>query len=1105
MKSVFEKEEAYWTAKFDAEDSISFLPYGPSSNKSNSMNPANHAGAVRRMLPQELSARIQSLAKGSDMAVYMILLAGVNALLSTYANQEHVLVGMPACPAFNADNPPVHDVLIIKNKVSGESTFKTLLGEVKASVIGALEHQRLPFRKMIQGLNLHFSPAGQPVFNTIVSLANLHTDAFATSVAADAVWRFESAAEGALALDLSFDEQRYEQEFMDRAVDHFFRLLSIVLFQPDLALGQVDLLSEAEKHQLCVLFNDTATNRYPQNKALFSVFEEQAERTPDRLAVVFKDNRLTYGELNERANRIARVLRAEGVTADRPVAMLMERSVEMIVGMLAVLKAGGAYVPIDPQHPEDRIRFVLEDSGADLLLTQARWADKVDFRGKTLCLDDTGLYDSPAEDGLNLEPVSGANNLAYLIYTSGTTGKPKGVMIEQRSVVNFTLSLFEPIYAAYPEYRNMAQLAPYVFDMSVKPIYGALLLGRTLHIVPEETRLDGEKLLKFFREHEIDITDATPTFLSVLVQAAQGAGGEAGAKHYVVGGEALTTKVVRAVWSTFGEQVKITNVYGPTECTVDSTIYEVSPERLAELTDTVPIGKPLPNQKLWILDSRQRLLPVGVAGELHISGAGVARGYNRRLELTAEKFVANPHDPGERMYKTGDLARWLPDGNIEYLGRIDHQVKIRGFRIELGEVEAQLLKLEPVQEAIVLAREDDSGQKQLCAYFVAVRPLTVSELRGALSQEMPAYMIPAHFIQLDRLPLTTNGKVDRRALPAPEGDIDTGTEYVAPRTAQEAQLARIWKEVLGLEKVGAKDNFFVLGGHSLNLMQLIQRVYTETGVELPIHKVFQNPTVESMAYEIWESGQDGDGGSRFVKLNGEGPLNVFCFPPGSGYGFAYLELAKRLEGHCTLHVIDFIDDAETKESLAERYVDEVIRIQDQSPYILLGYSVGGNLMFEVAEAMEKGGCRVSDLIIVDSLIRRNATDPTPVEELENDIEDILGLVEGLDEGATGNPLIRERMERKIRAYLSYGSELVNTGTVTANIHALFTEEVNAVRSRYPVASWREGTRQSYSEYNIAGPHAKVLHPEYVEENSKVFLRILRQISGHTNEVQEVLN
>ncbi|MGF9917673.1 AMP-binding protein, partial [Paenibacillus ehimensis] len=354
-------------------------------------------------------------------------------------------------------------------------------------------------------------------------------------------------------------------------------------------LAELEMITPEEAAQLQSEFNDTADERYPQNKTLYEVFEEQAERTPDRAAVVFGDGQLTYRELNERANRVARVLRAHGVAADQPVAMLVERSLEMIVGMLAVLKAGGAYVPIDPQHPEDRIRFVLEDSGAKLLLTQSwQQAKAVEFQGEVLCLDEAWLYEGPAEDGANLEPVSTADNLAYLIYTSGTTGRPKGVMIEQRSVVNFTLSLFEPIYAAHPEYRNMAQLAPYVFDMSVKPIYGALLLGLTLHIVPEETRMDGEKLLTFFREHAIDITDATPTYLAILVQAAAASGGEAGAKHYVIGGEALTTKVVKSVWSTFGEQVKLTNVYGPTECTVDSTIYEVEPQRLAELADTVP-------------------------------------------------------------------------------------------------------------------------------------------------------------------------------------------------------------------------------------------------------------------------------------------------------------------------------------------------------------------------------------------------------------------------------------------------------------------------------------------------------------------------------------
>jgi|GEM_PF-397272 len=855
------RQEAYWLNVFRGELPVLDMPTDYARPAVRSFE----GGTVTFDVGQAVSERLRHIAAQTGSTLYMVLLTAYMTLLHKYTGQEDLVVGTPIAGRPHADLEPIIgmfvNTLALRGYPSGEKTFLDHLQEIKEHALKAYEHQDYPFEELVEKLNVKRDMSRSPLFDTMFSLENTEQGELRIEGLTvgpypsghDAV-KFDLTLHAAdvgdeLKCSLRYASSLYKRETIERMANHFVRLVEAIADSPQAKLAELEMITTAEIVQIRETFNATAADRYPQYKTLYVAFEEQAARTEDRVAVVFEGEQLTYGELNERANRVARVLRAHGVTADQPVAMLVERSLEMIVGMLAVLKAGGAYVPIDPRYPEDRIRFVLEDSGTNILLTQTRWADKAGFAGQVLNLDDSALYAGPPENGLNLEPVSTANHLAYLIYTSGTTGQPKGVMIEQRSVVNFAYSLFEPIYAAHPEYRNMAQLAPYVFDMSVKPIYGALLLGLTLHIVPEETRLDGEKLLKFFRDHAIDVTDATPTFLSILVQSAQAGGiGEVGVKHFIVGGEALTTKAVRSVWTTFGEQVNITNVYGPTECTVDSTIYEVEPERVAAL-DTVPIGRPMPNQTVWILDAQQRLLPVGVAGEIHIGGAGVARGYYRRPELTAEKFVPNSYTSGERMYKTGDLARWLSDGTMEYLGRIDHQVKIRGYRIELGEVEAQLRKTESVRETVVIAREDEAGQKQLCAYMVADRELAISELRKALSQTLPEYMIPSYFVQLPQLPLTPNGKADRKALPAPKEGMATGTDYVAPRTEVEQMLASVWRAVLGIEKVGVNDRFFALGGDSIKAIQVSAKLH-QAGYKMEMRHLFAHPSIAELSAHV---------------------------------------------------------------------------------------------------------------------------------------------------------------------------------------------------------------------------------------------------------------
>ncbi|MGV2364881.1 MAG UNVERIFIED_CONTAM: amino acid adenylation domain-containing protein, partial [Paenibacillus polymyxa] len=587
--------------------------------------------------------------------------------------------------------------------------------------------------------------------------------------------------------------------------------------------------------QILSVWGDTAAE-YPSEQTIHGLFETKTAHTPEQPALYFEGEQLSYRELNERANRLARTLRSQGVTKDRLVGLMTERSIDMIVGMLGILKAGGAYVPIDPTYPEERIRYMLDDSGAKLLLTQGHLVDKVAFDGHMLVLN--GAESVYHEDGSNLEPLSGPNDLAYVIYTSGTTGQPKGVMLEHHGLCNLKTYFDQEFEISTSD--HMLLFASYSFDAACWEIFQALFCGATLYVPTSETILDYERFEQYMADHHITVAALPPTYAVYLEPQRM-----PNLRILVTAGSAASTELVYK-WK---DQVAYYNGYGPTENSVATSIWPVSKdERAGQL---ISIGRPVPNHRVYMVDVHGHLAPIGVAGELCVSGPGLARGYLDRPELTAEKFVPNPFAAGEagyeRMYRTGDLARWMPDGNIEYLGRIDHQVKIRGYRIELGEVEAQILKVEDVQEVIVLAQADEQGQNQLVAYYVAEREVSAGELRSLLGEELPNYMVPSFLVQLEQMPLTPNGKIDRKALPAPEGSLQTGADYVAPRTWVEVKLAQIWQDVLGLTQAGVKENFFEIGGHSLRATTLASKIHKELNKPLPLRSIFEAPTIEQLA------------------------------------------------------------------------------------------------------------------------------------------------------------------------------------------------------------------------------------------------------------------
>ncbi|MEK4732085.1 non-ribosomal peptide synthase/polyketide synthase [Paenibacillus sp. FSL L8-0641] len=808
----------------------------------------------------ELTNKLNKLARDNGATLYMTLLAAYNILLSKHTGQEDIIVGSPIAGRPHSDLQDILgmfvNTLAMRNYPKGDSTFVEFLNEVRENALRAYDNQDYQFEELVEKLNLKRDMSRNPLFDTMFTMQNASKVEFAVpgisfrpfnngleyriskfDLSIDAIER-----EDGMAFSFEYCTRLFKKETIKRLAAHYLNVLEEITANPFKRLSEINMLSQEEKQQIIYGFNDTKVE-YPKDKTIQELFEEQVEKTPDNIAVVFEDKYLTYGELNEKANQLAWILRDKGLKPDSVVAIMVDRSIEMIIGVIAVFKAGGAYLPIDTEYPEERIRYMIDDSLAGIILTQEHHKEKIKFDLDIISFDDCVNYNGRTE---NLPVINKSCNLAYVIYTSGTTGKPKGIMIEHRSLVNIS-------YAWKKEYRladmdvKLLQIASFSFDVFVGDVSRTLLNGGQMVICSSEERYDPARLYSLIKTHKITIFESTPALIIPLMDYIHdNALIIDSLKLLILGSDTLSVEDYERLQSWYGEKLRVVNSYGVTESTIDSSYYE---KRLGSYLESgsVPIGKPMQNIKYYVVDKHLRPQPTGVLGELCIGGEGLARGYLNRPELTAEKFVPNPFIPGERMYRTGDLARWLSDGNMEFLGRVDHQVKIRGFRIELGEIEAQLLKHVSIKEAVVIAREDQKGNKYLCAYVAGENELTIAELRGHLLKDLPDYMIPSYFMQLKKLPLTPNGKIDRKALPEPDGNIDARIEYVAPLGEVEEKLAGLWQDILSIEKVGRNDNFFELGGHSLRAANLIARIHKEFNVNIPLKEIFKSPNMSEVA------------------------------------------------------------------------------------------------------------------------------------------------------------------------------------------------------------------------------------------------------------------
>ncbi|WP_442937688.1 non-ribosomal peptide synthase/polyketide synthase [Nostoc sp.] len=874
---VLNSQLSYW--KQQLANAPTFLPL-PTDRPRPAVQTFNGA-YLEFALSAELTQQLTKLSQEQGVTLFMTLLAAHNTLLYRYTGQTDILVGTPIA---NRDRSEIEgligffvNTLVMRTEISGDRSFNELLPPMREMALSAYAHQDLPFEMLVEALQPERDLSHTPLFQVMFVLNNAPTSEVELTGLSVSSLSIESAiAKFDLTLGIEnistglvgwweYNTDLFDSSTIERMTGHFVTLLESIVANPQERISQLPMLTASEQQQLLVEWNDTSVD-YPQDKCIHQLFEEQVERTPDAVAVVFKNQQLTYHELNCRANQLAHYLQSLGVSADVLVGICAERSLEMVVGLLGILKAGGAYLPLDPEYPQDRLGFMLEDAQVSVLLSQQQLVEKLpEHQARVVCLD-TDWEIIPQSNQQN--PIAGvqASNLAYVIYTSGSTGKPKGAINTHLGICNRLLWMQQAYQLT--EIDCVLQKTPFSFDVSVWEFFWPLLTGARLVVAKPGGHKDSGYLVNLILEQQVTTLHFVPSMLQIFLEE-QGLKDCSSLKQVICSGEALPLELQERFFACLGCQLH--NLYGPTEAAIDVTFWECQRESNLK---TVPIGRPISNTQIYILDQNLQPVPVGVPGELHIGGAGLARGYLNRPELTQEKFIPNPFSGSRgaeeqrsrgvrerrrkiakspvaspRLYKTGDLARYLPDGNIEYLGRIDNQVKIRGFRIELGEIEAALSQHQDVQTSVVIVREDIPGDKRLVAYIVPqpqVTP-TISQLRSFLKEELPEYIVPSAFVTLDSLPLTPNGKLDRRALPAPEPSSELSDKYVTPRTPLEEILAQIWVQVLKVELVGRHDNFFELGGHSLLATQLISRMRSSLKVELPLRSLFAAPTIAELA------------------------------------------------------------------------------------------------------------------------------------------------------------------------------------------------------------------------------------------------------------------
>jgi surfactin family lipopeptide synthetase A len=977
---------AYWKRQLAGAPTTLTLP----TDRPRPTSPSSRGSRYVMTLPTELVDALKTLSLRQGTTLYMTLVAAFGCLLSRYSSQEDLVLGTVASGRTRAESESLIgffvNTLVLRTDLTGDPTFSDLLGRVREVVLQAYAHQEVPFDYLIKELQPERLPGQNPLFQVLLSLdppmsppaqgwtpvpmiGRTETSKFDLSLA------LNDGPHG-MACHFEYSTDLFDEASIARMAGHWQTLLEGIVADPTQHVTQLPLLTEKERHQFLVEWNGIHAE-YPQDLCIHQLFEAQVEHTPDALAVSFEGQHLTYQELNSKANQLARYLQGLGVGPEVLVGLCVERSPLMIVGLLGILKAGGVYVPLDPEYPRERLTFLVQDTQMPVMLVQQHLISLLpQQQSQLVCLDRD--WDEIAKQS-KTNPNSGVagENLAYVIYTSGSTGQPKGVLIPHRAVAAHCHSMTQ-VFELRAE-DCVLQFSTFTFDASLEQILTTLLVGARL-LLRGQDLWSPAQLLEQIKEDRLTVINLTPAYWHHVLQEWARTPQRLLGHHLrlaIVGGDRLPPEALQLWRQTPLCSARLLNAYGPTETTITAILYDTSGYIGGKTSsESVPIGRPLPNRKVYVLDRAGAPVPIGVSGELHIGGELLARGYLNRSELTAERFIADPfsHEPHARLYKTGDLARYLSDGTIEFLGRVDEQVKIRGYRIELGEIEAVLSQHHAVRQAVVVAREDKPGDKRLVAYVVLQqdRPSTISDLRDHLGKTLPGYMVPSAFVPLEMLPVTRSGKVDRRALPAPESARHIEEEtFVAPTLPVHYQLIKIWEELLDLRPIGMRDNFFYLGGHSLLAARLVARIEEVFGKHIPLATLFAGPTIEQLANVLQEPGE-ADEHAALVTVQAGETKRPFFFLHGDYKGGAFFcfSLARGLGSDQPFYALepyqfDGLHVPPPLEVMASAHIKLIRAVQPEGPYLLGGFCNGGLVAYEMARQLHAAGETIDLLVLIN--------------------------------------------------------------------------------------------------------------------------------------------
>jgi amino acid adenylation domain-containing protein len=1120
QRQANKKQEVYWLEAFSGEIPVPDLPtdYPRPSLQSFEGN------RIFFEIPGKETALLKQMALKKEITLYMILLSQLAILMSKLSGQEDIVIGTPTAGRGHADLENIIGIFIntlaIRNYPAGEKTFDFFLNEVKQQALAAFENQDYLFEDLVEKAVLKRNTQRNPLFDIMFALQNqaefpghetapVKNEGEQTNAAeyTNKVSRFDmswAAMEigNCLVFNIEYCTKLFKETTIYRFINYFKRIIADVIEAPGKPISEIEILSAEERKEILIDFNQTKT-LYPNDKTLYQLFEEQAEETPDHIAVIMDGpgdstlsrngpHVLTYKELNQRAGHLAGLLGKKGFKPGDIAGIMMEPSIRMIAAMLAILKSGGAYLPLDIKSPEERVKYMLTDSSSKILVTVPGLSEKIEnlstINCQLLMVNEKPSFsrrlNTPPKEANSINNYQltinnsqlNSSSLAYIIYTSGTTGKPKGVMIEHQNVVRLVKNTN---YIRWSPGDRLMLTGALVFDITTFEIWGPLLNGLCLFLPEEKAILDPWQMKEMINKHQISILHLIPQLFNQLADRTYEI--FAGLRYFLVGGDLVRARHINEIRNRY-QELKVLHMYGPTENTTFSTYLAIE----SFYKNTIPIGKPISNSTVYIIDKYHRLSPPGVQGDLAVGGAGVARGYLNRPELTAEKFLLQR--PGGTLfegtrglapllYRTGDLARWLPDGNIEFLGRIDHQVKIRGQRIELEEIEHQLLAHQSVKEAVVIAKEKNNDQF-LCAYIVPGKEFEIVSIKEHLARKLPVYMVPTYFELLESIPLTATGKIDRKALPSPGFEIND--TYTPPRNETEKKLVEIWSEVLGLEKekIGIESNFFEIGGNSLNLIMLVGKINEHLGTEVPIPQIYRNPTIKDITRAMTSKNFSDQ---PAVLLNRPASRNVFCLPDQLGFGYGYGSLASILHDYA-LYALSFIEE----EDRLSRYVEIITGLQPGGPYVFFGHSAAGRITMEITRTLENLGKEVSDIIFADCFFTENLTRDLEEETLR------IGPIVDAFLAEWNADFLKEKIMKKALKHMEYLNRVTKLEKVQANIHLIVSEEARSWN--LDLHCWDKLTARSSRLYNGWGRHVEMLWGANLGKNVTIIKKILTSVT-----------